>query len=419
MGVWKWLGKLCSLTPWTKRWSLELFYHVKTRNYKHHYGAVYEVHPHTVVFEAFMGKKYACSPKALYEAMEKDPYFASWEKIWAFREPEKYRFLEEHENTRVVEYRKGEYYKAYAQAKYWITNSRLPRELIRKQGQEYIQCWHGTPLKRLGYDLEQYGENQGSLREVRENYLAEAKRLTRMPSASPFYTEKMISAFHLKELGKETALLEKGYPRNDRLYTAGKEEQWEIRRKLGIPEGKRVILYAPTWRENQHIPGEGYGYRLQADFSEWKKQLGEEWMVLFRAHYFISSSYDFSDCGDFVKNVSHVDDVNELYLAADVLVTDYSSVFFDYANLERPMVFYMYDYEEYKHQLRDFYFDIHILPGDVVKNQEELLITLRNMFEDVEKYQEKYREQYETFNQKFNPHRGVCSGEYLREWMKK
>ena len=94
-----------------------------------------------------------------------------------------------------------------------------------------------------------------------------------------------------------------------------------------------MILYAPTWRENQHIPGEGYSYQLQADFDFWRRALGEEYVVLFRAHYFISSQFDFAAYGDFVIDVSQVDDVNELYLAADLLITDYSSVFFDYANL--------------------------------------------------------------------------------------
>lgn len=413
MNIWKWLGRLCSLTPWTKRWSLELYYKLKENNYKHHYGAVYKVQPHTVVFEAFMGKRYACSPKALYQAMLEDSRYASWEKVWAFREPEKYRFLEENANTKVVAYRKSEYYQACARAKFWITNSRLPRELKRKDEQEYIQCWHGTPLKKLGYDLEQYAEHNGTLREVRDNYLVEAKRVTHMPSASPFYSEKMISAFHLKALNKEGILLEMGYPRNDRLYTAGTEEQRMIREKLGIPKGKKVILYAPTWRENQHVPGEGYAYRLQVDFKEWEKKLGEEYVVLFRAHYFISSQFDFSSFGDFVKNVSDFDDVNELYLAADLLVTDYSSVFFDYANLERPILFYMYDYEEYKHEMRDFYFDISLLPGPVVKTQEELLENLENI-SDITK---NYREKYEAFNQMFNPHRKACSGEYLKAWM--
>ena len=224
MNIWKWMGKLCSMTPWTKKWSLKLYYKVKTEKYRHQYGAVRQVQPHTVVFEAFMGKKYTCSPKALYQAMLQDPYYASWKKVWAFRNPEEYRFLEQDENTRVVEYRKKEYYQAYAQAAYWITNSRLPREVVPKKEQEYIQCWHGTPLKKLGYDLEYYAEKKGNLNEVRENYLGEAKKFTRMPSPSAFYTEKMISAFHLKSLGKENIFLEKGYPRNDRLYLVTEEE---------------------------------------------------------------------------------------------------------------------------------------------------------------------------------------------------
>lgn len=414
MNIWKWLSKLCCLTPWTKRWSLDLFYGWKTWKYKHQYGAAEELQSHTVVFEAFMGKKYACSPKALYLAMLEDPYYASWKKVWAFRNPEQYRFLEQDENTRVVEYRKKEYYQAYARAKYWITNSRLPREVVPSPEQEYIQCWHGTPLKKLGYDLEYYAENKGNLREVRENYLGEAKKITRMPSPSAFYTEKMISAFHLKELGKEHILLEKGYPRNDRLYSAKEKEMAKLRSRLGIPEGKKVILYAPTWRENQHVPGEGYRYQLQADFQEWKRQLGDQYVVLFRAHYFISSQYDFNALGDFVKNVSEQDDVNELYLVSDVLITDYSSVFFDYGILRRPILFFMYDYDAYKNEMRDFYFDIRMLPGPVVKTQEELLKSIQNLPEIVEKY----RGKYEKFNETFNPCEGVCSGEYLKEWVR-
>ena len=95
--------------------------------------------------------------------------------------------------------------------------------------------------------------------------------------------------------------------------------------------------------------------------------------------------------------------MNELYLAADLLITDYSSVFFDYANLERPILFYMYDYESYKHEMRDFYLDIHILPGPVVKTQEELLTKIKNLDGIVDEYREKYR----IFNEMFNPHRGV------------
>lgn len=412
MNVWKWMGKLCSLTPWTRKISLKVFYRWKSETYQRKYGNLLSVEPHTVIFESYMGKKYACSPKALYEAMLEDSAYASWEKIWAFREPEKYRYLEKNPGTRVVAYRKAEYYQAFARAKYWVTNSRLPRELQPKREQEYIQCWHGTPLKRLGYDLEQYGEKEGSLDEVRDNYFQEARRVTHMPSPSPFYTEKISSAFHMKEIGKGEVFLELGYPRNDRLYLAGEKEKTEIRKKLGLPWDKKVILYAPTWREDQHVPGEGYHFQLPVDFDRWREILGEEYVVLFRAHYFISNTFDFSELEGFVWDVSSADDVNELYLAADLLITDYSSVFFDYAGLERPILFYMYDYRRYKEELRDFYLDIHSLPGPVLKSQEELLTTIKNIEAVVDNYREKYRK----FNETFNPHRSACSGAYLKAW---
>mgnify|MGYP000910123033 CR=1 FL=1 len=106
---------------------------------------------------------------------------------------------------------------------------------------------------------------------------------------------------------------------------------------------KKVILYAPTWRENQHLPGEGYQFQLPVDFKRWREVLGDEYVILFRAHYFISNSFDFVAFSGFVYDVSQMDDINPLYLAADVLITDYSSVFFDYANLRRPILFFMYD----------------------------------------------------------------------------
>ena len=237
----------------------------------------------------------------------------------------------------------------------------------------------------LGDELDHYAEKNGSLLEVQENYLEETKRVTHMPSPSEFYSEKIASAFHLKEEGKEQVLLEMGYPRNDDLVKFSNMDCEKARQELRIPKGKKVILYAPTWRENQHLPG-----------------------------YFISNSFDFEAFQGFVYDVSQMDDINPLYLAADVLITDYSSVFFDYANLRRPILFFMYDYEQYKHEMRDFYFDIHMLPGPVLMNQEEVLKTLKNLPNMVDKYEKKYAE----FNNVFNPHRERCSEKYLREWMR-
>ena len=111
MNLWKWLGRLCSLTPGTKRLALKLFYWWKTRRYQKVYVDNCVPEPHTVVFEAYMGKRYACSPRALYEAMLADPAYDSWTKVWAFRDPEKYRFLEKDPHTRVVAWRTADYYR--------------------------------------------------------------------------------------------------------------------------------------------------------------------------------------------------------------------------------------------------------------------------------------------------------------------
>ncbi len=115
--------------------------------------------PNLVLFESYMGRAYACSPKALYEAMLRDNAYSSYKFIWAFRDCKKYNFLKKNPNTKVIKYLSADYLKAYSKAKYWISNSRIPEYIRKRQDQIYVQTWHGTPLKRLGYDLELDGGN--------------------------------------------------------------------------------------------------------------------------------------------------------------------------------------------------------------------------------------------------------------------
>ena len=368
----------------------------------------------TVVFNSFNGKTYGCSPKAVYEYMLTQDEFKDWTFIWAFKNAKKHRFLEENPNTIVVKQTARVYEKKLIRAKYWITNYRVPDHVWPQKDQVYVQCWHGTPLKRLGYDLETSGNAIDSIADIRKKYAMDAEKFNYILSPSGFASEKFTSAWNLKETKMEDKVMEIGYPRNDFLINHTQEDIRMIKEKLEIPEDKKVILYAPTWRENQHLPGEGYQFQLPVDFKRWREVLGGEYVVLFRAHYFISNSFDFEAFQGFVYDVSQMDDINPLYLAADVLITDYSSVFFDYANLRRPILFFMYDYEQYKHEMRDFYFDIHMLPGPVLMNQEEVLKTLKNLPDMVDKYEKKYAE----FNNVFNPHRERCSEKYLREWMR-
>ena len=161
-----------------------------------------------------------------------------------------------------------------------------------------------------------------------------------MISPSAFCTEKFVSAFDLKD---KSIVKEVGYPRNDFLYKYTDKDINRIKRSLGISKDKKVILYAPTWRDDQHKSGVGYTYEVNINFDKLRKELSKDYVILFRAHYFVSSIFDFSKYEGFIYNVSNVDNVNDLYVISDLLITDYSSVFFDYSILKRPVLFYMYD----------------------------------------------------------------------------
>lgn len=349
----------------------------------------------TFVFEVFQGRKYACNPKAIYEELLRNKEYENYSFLWIFREPKKYSFLENNPNTKVIQFGSRAYYKAFAKAKYWIVNSRTRKCLIPKKNQMYVQTWHGTPLKRLGCDIMVEGNNIMSLKEMKEDYREEGRRVSYFLSPSSFYTEKISSAFDLKK--DENKMIELGYPRNDFLFQFQNEHVQNMKDKLQIPKEKKVILYAPTFRDNQHTKDMGCQFQLGFDINEMYKRFGEKYVVLFRTHYFVTSQFDFSQYKGFVYDVSEVDDINELYIISDLLITDYSSVFFDYANLKRPIIFFMYDFEEYKNSVRDFYLNIEELPGNIVKTEAELYHEIERLAHEFA-YDKRYQAFLETYN---------------------
>lgn len=351
----------------------------------------------TVVFNSFNGKTYGCSPKAVYEYMLSQDEFKDWTFIWAFKNAKKHRFLMENPNTIVVKQTARVYEKKLAEAKYWITNYRVPDHIWPRKDQVYVQCWHGTPLKRLGYDLETSENAIDSIADIRKKYAMDAEKFDYILSPSSFASEKFSSAWNLKETGMEEKVMEIGYPRNDFLLNHTTEDILAIKEKLNIPQDKKVILYAPTWRDNQHEAGKGFTYDLNVDFDRLRNELGEEYVVLFRVHYLVASKFSFDEYEGFIYNVSNYDDINHLYLIADLLITDYSSVFFDYGILKKPMLFYMYDLDDYKDSIRGFYFGIDKLPGRIITEENELPDAIRDSIDHFV-YDEKYREFNETFS---------------------
>ena len=361
------------------------------------YKKKYLIDDKTILFEAFGGRNYTCSPKAIYEKMLELPEFKDFKFIWAFINPDKHE-IKEDSRTKIIKSKSKEYYKYCAISKYWIVNSIMLEHITKKRGQVYVQCWHGTPLKKLRYDIEVTGAVLNTISEIRKRNDIDAKRFDYFISPSKYCTEKFTSAFNLKALGKENIIIEEGYPRNDFLFNKTQDDIVSIKNKLGLPLDKKVIFYLPTFRDNQHTSGVGYTYQLELDFDRFKKKFESEYVVLFSPHYFISNSLDLTKYNGFVFNVAGYDEINELYLVSDIIMTDYSSIFFDFANLKKPMIFYMYDYEIYQGKLRDFYISLDELPGPIAKNQDELEKYLLNIDQEFEKNKEKY----EVFNKKYN-----------------
>lgn len=363
----------------------------------------------TILFEGFGGRQFACSPKALYECICADDRFSDYDLIWSFSSDviDSFRDLPDLQRASFVVRGTKEYFEACAKAKYWIINTRIAEYITPKDDQVYVQCWHGTPLKRLGYDVEIETQNAlNTTEELADRFGLDARKWTYLLSPSPYTSKHLADAFGLPESKRADVVLEEGYPRNDRIARTGRNadllaaEQSNVRERLGVPEGKKLLLYAPTWRDDAYQAGKGYVMKsTMLDFDRMSAALGDEWCILFRAHYYIANSFDFDRYGDFILDVSKSEDINDLYLASDALLTDYSSVFFDYANTKRPMLFYWPDYDHYANEIRGFYFDLKELPGPQCTTTEGVVEALQ----DLDSYDARYGKAYKAFRQTFCP----------------
>ncbi|MDF9824851.1 CDP-glycerol glycerophosphotransferase [Breznakia sp. PF5-3] len=330
----------------------------------------------TIIFIAYHGRGYACNPKYLHKYMMSQERFKDYKMVWAVK---KFK-ITKIEGAKIVRYNGLKYFYYMSKAKYWVINCKMPKHIVKKPEQVYLQTWHGTPLKRLAHDIQvkedtTFYRSEMSFEQMANTYDNDVKKYNYMISPNHFSTKVFQSAFRIDR----KRLIETGYPRNDYLTNITQEEIEVLKEKYHIPEGKKVILYAPTWRDNTYN-ARGYTFELQADFHKWMEVLGDEYVVLFKPHYLIVNKFKRDEeIREFVKNVRAGRDINELYVIADVLITDYSSVFFDYANLNRPMYFYMFDLDAYAEELRGFYFDIYkTLPGDIIKNEDELLMKIKS-----------------------------------------
>lgn len=339
-----------------------------------------------VLCESFFGKNYSDSPKYIYEYISKN-YPGKYRFVWVI-DKKNTKIPYKHKKVKRFSLRYAYY---LARAKYFVFNGRQPAWTQKREGTVFLETWHGTPLKKLVFDQD---DVCSATPLYKHQVYVQSRQWDYLVAANEFSSNVFRSCFRY-----DKEMLEYGYPRNDLLHAPNRDElAAALRKKLGIPEGKKTILYAPTWRDDEYYDKGQYKFALKFDLHQLREQLGEEYVLLLRTHYFIADALDVTGLEDFAFNLSKYDDITELYLISDILITDYSSVFFDYANLKRPILFYTYDLEKYRDVLRGFYISIEDeVPGPLVFNQEEIVEGIRNIDAITEEYKEKYDRFYERF----------------------
>jgi|GEM_PF-575718 len=326
-----------------------------------------------IVFESHLGKQYSDSPRAIYEELVRRG--APIKAFWAYSGARPEGFPKE---AKLVKRWSWEYLRALAQAEFWVDNQGFPLKLAKRPETTYVQTWHGSALKRMGFDQ---AETKVLSEQAQAEFQGALDRFDHFCIRSEHDVRTLARAFRLRP----EVLTRVGYPRNDMLVAArraaeaagaGAEGVAAVRdralaEELGIPEGRKVLLYAPTFRS---VAGGGVKkFEPPFDVEGFADRFGSEITLLMRTHYLNSVVLPPSVRGR-VIDVSSFHDVSPLLALADGLITDYSSIMFDYALLDRPIIFFTYDYEEYVQDTRGTYFDLTaVAPGPVVHDEQALL----------------------------------------------
>ncbi len=322
--------------------------------------------PKTILFVSYMGKNFNDSPKAIYDKMVDDPYFKDYTFIWAFNDINQYDIKEE--NTQIVKMDSLTYLLTALRASYWITNVNIERGLhFKKSYTKSINTWHGVPLKKVGNDVA--GRNDFDFSDT---------NLFCYSSEYEYTIYKQ--AFKLTD----NNLYKLGMPRNDLIIQNDSVFKEKVRKKYQI-KNKKIILYAPTWRDDPE------DLRLM-DLQQWEQKLSKDYVLLIKMHG-LAQKFDLTN-NQFVLDVSDYEETSELIVAADILITDYSSIMFDFALLNKPVFIYTTDYEKYAEE-RGLYFDLKESGLSVFEDDAELLEYLQ------EYDQEKEMKMTEEFNREF------------------
>lgn len=329
------------------------------------------VDANSVFYESFAGNGMLCNPEAIFRALVDDPEFAHLTHVWSLA-PQMWTSgiraeFDGHPRVRFVRYRSPQYFRALATSGYLFNNATFPPEFTKRDDQVYVNTWHGTPFKTMGYDEPGGGPNA---RNVIRNFLSADYLL----AANPFMAERMYEeAYRLTNIYPGRIITE-GSPRVDRQFL-GESDRDRVRRRLdsaGVRLGdeQKVVLYAPTWRGESFQQPSNDVVLLARRVRELKHRLPADQRVLLKVHQQV---YEFALEHPELSDILVPNEIpsNEVLGVTDVLVTDYSSIFFDFLATGRPVVFLAPDLRAYD-GYRGFYLDPQELPGPVVRHVDEL-----------------------------------------------
>lgn len=331
----------------------------------------------TIVFESFNGRDISDNPLAIYNQLVKLAPERRATCYFSVKPAEYRRLAAAFPDVQLIKRFTPGWVSVIARANFWVMNSRMPTWWRKNRGTIYIQTWHGTPLKKLGVDIDNVEIPGSSTAKYHRNFVAEASRWDYLIAPNQYSEDIFRSAFKFKN-----QFLEVGYPRNDTLYNDNNSAHIaKIKQALFGYQPKQVIMYAPTWRDDDFKRQGTYNFELPFSLAAFFNTVSQDTVLIIRPHYLVKDHIDISGFEDRVKIFAN-EDINELYLITDLLITDYSSVMFDYANLKRPILFFPYDLKHYRDELRGFYFDYRQsnLPGPLATTQTEFLSYLRQYY---------------------------------------
>ncbi|MHA8137724.1 CDP-glycerol glycerophosphotransferase family protein [Lactobacillaceae bacterium Scapto_B20] len=326
-----------------------------------------------IIFDSFNGRDINDNPAAIYRQLIHDDPQLAQTAFFAVK-PSKYDELHaKHPDIKLLKRFMPRWVWYMARAQFWVFNSRMPAWWKKNNQTIYIQTWHGTPLKKLGVDIDNVEMPGTNTEKYHERFIAETKRWDYLIAPNQYSKDIFTRAFQF-----HNHFLDIGYPRNDVLYTDDQPDRIkQLKHQLLGDATANVITYAPTWRDDEYITRGQYKFKLPFDLKTFFASVSDDTILVIRPHYLIKDRIDIQGFEKRVKILAETD-ISQIYLMTDLLITDYSSVMFDFANLNRPMLFYSYDLAHYRDQLRGFYFDYQRdIPGPLTTTPDELYAALQ------------------------------------------